>query len=105
MPHSKHKPWLLSGHTLHLFIHGKHCPCIFLEYPLIHTEHIFGVRHVKQKLPHVLVALLEQTSVTLFRIEPVGQDVHTDKLVGKHVKHCEDWVQVKHVDWFKKAFL
>lgn len=85
-----HKPWLLSGHTLHLLTQGRHCPCKFLEYPLIHTEQIFGVRHVKQKLPQLLITLLEQTRVTLFKIEPAGQDVQTDKLLGEQVKHCED---------------
>lgn len=86
-----------------MFIHGRHYPCKFLEYPLKHTEHIFVDRHVRQKFPQLFVVLLEQIRVLLFKIEPVGHEVHTDKLFGEQVKHCEDWLQVKHVDWFKKA--
>lgn len=52
-----------------------------------------------------MLTLLEQIKVTLFKIEPTGQEVQIDRLLGKQVKHCEDWVQVKHVVWFKNALL
>ena len=64
-------------HVRQLLVQGRHCPFLFLEYPLKQNEQTFDDRQVKQKLRQIPV----QSNVLLFKKYPAGHDVHWDKLV------------------------